>query len=87
MMDAVFDVCVRILLDLAGWTGLTYKEINVWIFVILWPVVTLVMGMWIVLLQIRIRRNLRGRDLAVKAKGKGHSKTAESSNPPPDSYG
>ncbi|MBN2085984.1 MAG: hypothetical protein JW748_12265 [Anaerolineales bacterium] len=68
MMDAVFDACVQILLVLARWSGLTYKEINVWIFVILWPVVTLVMGIWIVLLQIRIRRILRGRNSAVKAK-------------------
>lgn len=49
MMDVVFDVCVQILLALAGWTGLTYKEINVWIFVILWPLLTLglvVLAVW-----------------------------------------
>jgi hypothetical protein len=59
MMDDVFDVCVQILLALAGWTGLTYKEINVWIFVILWPLLTLMMGIWIVCLQLRIRRGAR----------------------------
>ena len=49
MMDAVFDACVQILLALAGWTGLTYKEINVWIFVILWPLLTVglvVLAVW-----------------------------------------
>ena len=40
-MDAVFELCVRILVRLADLTGLTYKEINVWIFVILWPILTL----------------------------------------------
>jgi hypothetical protein len=40
-MNAMFDFCVRLLLFLADQTGLTYKEINVWIFVILWPLFTL----------------------------------------------
>ena len=62
MMDAVFDACVRILLALAGWTGLTYKEINVWIFVILWPLLTLAMAAWILIQHRRIRRLTRGAD-------------------------
>ena len=70
MMDSVFDACVQILLTLAGWTGLTYKEINVWIFVLIWPVVTLMMGIWIVFLQLRIRRFSRGRDPGAKEPGK-----------------
>jgi hypothetical protein len=41
MMNTVFDACVQLLLTLAEWTGLTYKEINVWIFVILWPLLTI----------------------------------------------
>jgi hypothetical protein len=41
MMDSVFDACVQLLLTLAEWTGLTYKEVNVWIFVIVWPLFTL----------------------------------------------
>jgi hypothetical protein len=53
MMDAIFDNCVRILVFLAGQTGLTYKEINVWIFVILWPLVTL--G-WLLLVIFQRRR-------------------------------
>jgi hypothetical protein len=43
MMNAVFDLCVRILVFLAERTGMTYQEINVWIFVILWPLVTLLL--------------------------------------------
>jgi hypothetical protein len=42
-MDAVFDLCVRILVRFADLTGLTYKEINVWIFVILWPIISLLL--------------------------------------------
>jgi hypothetical protein len=62
MMDAVFDACVRILLVLAGWTGLSYKEINVWIFVILWPLQTLAMAAWVLVQHRRIRRLTRGED-------------------------
>ncbi|MFN2298228.1 MAG: hypothetical protein ACK2UB_05220 [Anaerolineales bacterium] len=56
MMDAVFDACVHILFVLAGRLGCTYKEINVWIFVILWPLLTLGMAVWIMALLRKIRR-------------------------------
>jgi len=42
-MDTIFDLCVRILVVLADLFGTTYKAINVWIFVIIWPVLTLVL--------------------------------------------
>ncbi|MGD0806505.1 MAG: hypothetical protein ABSA10_03440 [Anaerolineales bacterium] len=55
MMDAIFDYCVRILVFLAGRTGLTYKEINVWIFVILWPIVSLLLVIVILVQHRRIK--------------------------------
>jgi hypothetical protein len=55
MMDVVFDDCVQILLVFAGWTGLTYKEINVWIFVILWPLITVGLAILVALQRRRIR--------------------------------
>ena len=54
-MDAIFELCVRILVRLADLTGLTYKEINVWIFVILWPLLTL----GLILLAIFQRRRIQ----------------------------
>ncbi len=56
MMDRVFDLCVRLLLFLAPRLGMTYKEINVWIFVIVWPIITLVLIVTLVVQQFRIRR-------------------------------
>jgi len=41
MMDSIFDWCVNVLVYWAGILGITYKEINVWVFVIIWPVVTI----------------------------------------------
>ena len=37
-IDLVFKICVITLVDLAEVLGITYEEINVWIFVIIWPI-------------------------------------------------
>jgi len=59
MMDAVFDWCVRLLVFLAAQLGMTYKEINVWIFVIVWPAITLALIGLVTWQRIRIRRLLK----------------------------
>ncbi len=56
MMDSIFDWCVNVLVYGAGVLGMTYKEINVWVFVILWPVLTLILIGIIVRQQILIRK-------------------------------
>jgi len=40
-MNEIFDKCVDILIFLGSITGLTYKEINVLIFCIIWPLLTI----------------------------------------------
>ena len=55
-MNAIFDWCVDMLVYFAGVFGITYKEINVWVFVILWPIVTLAMVAVIIVQQALIRR-------------------------------
>lgn len=40
-MNNVFDVCVQIMIWFAPLVGLTYKELNVWLFVIIHPIITL----------------------------------------------
>ncbi len=39
-MDQIFDWCVSVLIYWANIFGITYKEINVWVFVIIWPILT-----------------------------------------------
>jgi hypothetical protein len=56
MMDALFDLCVRILVFLAEHTGMTYKEINVWIFVFAWPLFTLGLITLVIVQQRRIHK-------------------------------
>ena len=55
-MDAIFDWCVDILVYFAGVFGITYKEINVWVFVIIWPIVTLVLIIWLMVQRAYIQR-------------------------------
>jgi hypothetical protein len=56
MINTIFDACVQLLLLWASWFGITYKAINVWIFVIIWPILTLIMAAIIVWQQIWIRK-------------------------------
>lgn len=55
MMDVIFDWCVQVLVYWAGMLGITYKEINVWVFVIIWPLLTLGMTVVIIIQQRKIR--------------------------------
>jgi len=59
MMDTIFDWCVDVLIYWANILGMTYKEINVWVFVIVWPILTLLLIGIIVRQQIMIRKLLR----------------------------
>jgi hypothetical protein len=54
MMDQIFDWCVNVLVYGAGIFGITYKEINVWVFVIIWPLLTVIMISIIVMQQRRM---------------------------------
>ena len=42
-MEKLFDICVDILYWIAEMTGWTYKEANIWLFVIIHPAMTLVL--------------------------------------------
>lgn len=42
-IDIIFDWAVIALVELAKLLGITYEEINVWLFVIAWPIATLAM--------------------------------------------
>ena len=56
MMDQIFDWCVNVVVYWAGIFGIIYKEINVWVFVIIWPIVTLLLIGTILLQQRTIRQ-------------------------------
>lgn len=56
MIDSIFDWCVSILVYWADILGITYKEINVYVFVIIWPIVTITFVVIILWQQRRIRQ-------------------------------
>lgn len=56
MMDQIFDWCVSVLVYWAGIFGITYKEINVWVFVIIWPLLTMILIGVVLIQQRRIRQ-------------------------------
>lgn len=60
MINAIFDGCVWLLLFLADLFGMTYKAVNVWIFVVIWPVLTLALLAVVVWQRLTIRR-LQGK--------------------------
>ena len=55
-MDSIFDWCVDVLIYWAGILGITYKEINVWVFVIIWPIISIILVTILILQRQRIRR-------------------------------
>jgi hypothetical protein len=55
-VDIVFNWCVHLLYDWATFFGITYEEINIWVFIVIWPVITLAMAVWILVLLRKIRR-------------------------------
>ena len=53
-IDETFDVCVKLLFDVADIIGISYEEINVWIFCVIWPILTLIMFAEILRLRLKI---------------------------------
>ena len=57
-VDIVFNWCVRLLYDWATFFGITYEEINVWLFCVAWPIFTLLL-MYAVFFLVKQNRQLR----------------------------
>ena len=55
-IDTIFRLCVILLVDLADFLGVSYEEINIWIFVIIWPRLTIVGIIWIIILKFRVHK-------------------------------
>lgn len=48
-MNAIFNQCVELLNWLANLLGMSYVEINVWLFCVIWPIISMAMGLLIIL--------------------------------------
>ena len=63
-IDIIFDWCVLFLIKTANQLGITYEEVNVWLFVILLPTILLISLLmnWLLFIQV----------LRLKAKNQSH---------------
>lgn len=55
-MSDLFDLCVAILYWISDVTGLTYKEANIWIFVIIHPLLTFFLFYYVMRLRKQIKK-------------------------------
>ena len=53
-IDETFNFCVRLLYDIGGVLGMTYEEINVWLFVIIWPIASLLLFAEVIRLRLKL---------------------------------
>jgi hypothetical protein len=60
-IDFVFDQCVRLLVWLARMCGVSYNEINAWIFCVTWPTITVILIGLVIWQRNKIRK--MNRDL------------------------
>lgn len=44
VIDSCFGLCVKVLLWLADFFGVSYNTINVWIFCVIWPILTVILA-------------------------------------------
>ena len=49
-----FNFCVRLLYDISGILGISYEEINVWLFCIIWPIASLLLFAEVVRLRLKL---------------------------------
>lgn len=55
-MSDLFDICVAFLYWISDVTGLTYKEANIWIFVIIHPLLTIFLFYYVMRLRKQIKK-------------------------------
>jgi len=58
-MDGVFRACVVLLEELAKLLGVSYEAVNVWVFVIIWPLLFIFMAATVFVQALIIRRQRR----------------------------
>ena len=54
-IDAIFRYCVVLLVDLARVLGISYEVLNIWVFVIIQPLIIVILLIW----ALRLRRKIK----------------------------
>ena len=53
-IDLTFNFCVSFLYDICVLLGITYEEINVWLFVVIWPIASLILFAEVIRLRLKL---------------------------------
>ncbi len=53
-IDNIFNFCVILLYDIGHILGISYEEVNVWLFVVIWPFLSLIMLTEIIRLRLKL---------------------------------
>ena len=61
-IDTIFNFCVRLLYDVANILGISYEEINVWLFCVIWPFLSLVLFAEVIRLRIKNEQMIKKRN-------------------------
>lgn len=55
-INAYFSWCVQLLYDISAGIGISYEALNVWVFVVIHPIITVILAWWV----LRLRRQIKG---------------------------
>ena len=57
-IDAIFRYCVVLLVNIADIFGISYEALNIWVFIIIQPIIILILFIWVMSLR-KKNKNLR----------------------------
>jgi hypothetical protein len=55
-IDAIFRYCVVLLVNVAKALGISYEALNIWVFIIIQPMIIVVLLIWALRLQRKIKK-------------------------------
>ena len=61
-IDETFNFCVRLLYNIGAFLVISYEEINVWLFCVIWPFLSLVLFAEVMRLRIKNEQMIKKRN-------------------------
>ena len=55
-IDAIFRYCVVLLVNMAKVLGISYEALNIWVFIIVQPLIILFLFIWVLRLRSKLKR-------------------------------
>ena len=53
-IDQTFNYCVRLLNDIGNFLGISYEEVNIWLFCVIWPLASLILFAEVIRLRVKL---------------------------------